>query len=130
VDGNTAPEKFQARSAVVRCAEKLSEIMEPRGSPWDGSSSLVAFFVPFVLYQQTRNCGTRSTTCRPLASLMLRTGRKLTANAHRPGRWRCFASAASTSGDGPLAGIRVLDMTRVLAGVRADSIGGEESMKC
>lgn len=33
--------------------------------------------------------------------------------AHRRG----YASASPTTGKGPLAGIRVLDMTRVLAGV-------------
>ena len=33
------------------------------------------------------------------------------------GRRRCFASIAPSTSEGPLAGLRVLDMTRVLAGV-------------
>jgi hypothetical protein len=55
---------------------------------------------------------------RPFIPLMLRRGRSYAAHSLRPGRRRHFASSVSANGDGPLAGIRVLDMTRVLAGVR------------
>ena len=59
-----------------------------------------------------------ATPFKPLAPLVLKASRGFVANATRPGRRRRFASVAYPEKEGPLAGIRVLDMTRVLAGVR------------
>ncbi len=54
---------------------------------------------------------------RALAPL-LKSGRDTLTRPGKPiGGRRCFASVASSTSEGPLAGLRVLDMTRVLAGV-------------
>ena len=53
------------------------------------------------------------------SGLCLRLSKDVLRYSSRPiGRRRCFASVATPTGEGPLAGLRVLDMTRVLAGVR------------
>lgn len=54
---------------------------------------------------------------RPLQRVLCVAKRVPLGNGSIHSRSRCFATATADSGTLPLAGIRVLDMTRVLAGV-------------
>lgn len=58
-----------------------------------------------------------------LQAIARRPGAVLSSNAlRRPAQWRRFSTAIPTPDNLPLAGVRVLDMTRVLAGVSVDSL--------
>ena len=54
---------------------------------------------------------------RALARVLGTVAVPVRSQIRHPMKRRCLASVATTNAEGPLAGMRVLDMTRVLAGV-------------
>lgn len=98
--------------------------LPPRLSTW-------SIFTQIFYIEPPRFCNVLSPVDIPCLNCMnMNVALRLQAIARRPGaawssnilrrsaQWRCFSSAPPSPDNLPLAGIRVLDMTRVLAGVR------------